>query len=88
MSEPCQERPALAGHKALLTHQARPHRDIEQPLCALSGQVDRAVAVAVGEQAGKAAFEFRNLVCLHLSDRSRSDRNRKSHYLMGFSLQT
>ncbi len=87
MSETCQKRSALTGHETLLTHQARAHRNIEQPLCALAGQVDRAVAVAIGKEAGKAAFEFGNLVCLHLSVRARRCRNSKSHNLLSVSLQ-
>lgn len=87
MSETCQKCAALAGYETFLAHQPRPHRNIEQAFHALAGQVDRSVAVAIGEQAGEAAFEFGNLVCLHLSDRARRCRSRKSHYLLSVSLQ-
>ena len=87
MSETRQKCPALAGHEAFVADQTGTHRNIEQPLRALAGHIDRAIAVAVGKQACKAAFEFGNLVCLHLSDPERHCRSLKSHNLLGLSLQ-
>ena len=66
MSEAREEGSALAGHEALLTDQTGAQREVEKTFGSLPREVDRAIAVAVGKQAGKTAFEFWHLGSLHL----------------------
>jgi len=66
MSEAREEGPALAGHEALFADQTGAQRKVEKAFGSLPGEVDRAIAIAVGKQAGKTAFEFWHLGCLHL----------------------